>query len=334
MLPMKSTSSPTIHGLVVFACNLLGDSICRLPAIKAAKETHPSSRLLVVVDPRYREVFEGQPFIDEIYLLDRRGSQMKQFIAWLKLLRWMRKAKPDLVLDLYGSKRTKLVARLSGAKTRVALSSSSRGHIIEQINEVVKAAGIAAPFAYVSLAIGESDRQAAQNVLSEAGLDENKLVLLNPSARVEAKRWRAERFGELARRLAEEGMKCAVIAAPGEETITQEVLSSAQGKAIALPVMSLKPLAALLLRATVLVTGDTGVLHLAAAMGCPTIILAGPTDPKLVLGDNCQQIALFHRTACSEWISDEQCAVYNECKKRICLDVITVEEVLAAVKRR
>ncbi len=330
---MRINKLQDIRSIVVFACNLLGDSICRLPAIMAVKEAYPSSRLLVVADPRYRDVFEGQPFIDEVYPLDRKGSRIKQLAAWARLLKRMRKAKPDLVLDLYGSKRTALVSRLSGAKARVSLSPAAvGGHIIEQVNEVAKAAEIEARFAYVPLAITEADRQTARKVLQEASLGEGQLVVLNPSARVEAKRWRTERFGELARELAADGVQCGVITAPGDEAITKEIVSATKGSAAALPVMPLKQLAALLARTTVLVTGDTGVLHLGAAMRCPTVVIAGPTDPKLVLCDSCRQVALFHREACGEWVGEEQCVTYNECKKRICIDAISVEEVAEAVK--
>jgi len=334
-----------VRSIVVFACNLLGDSICRLPAIKATKEAYASSRLAVVADPRCGEVFEGQPFIDEVWHLSRRGSRAWRAVEWWGLARRMRRARPDLVLDLYGSKRTAFVSWLSGAKWRAGLHRGGRSgwynllgkgprpgaHIIEQMNEAVRPAGVEARFAYVPIVVGAKERKAAESVLS--GFGGGRLVLLNPSARVKAKRWAVERFGEVARRVFEDrSVRCGVITAPGEEALTEAVVRAAGGGAVALPVMSLKELAAVLERTAVLVTGDTGVLHLGAAMGCPAVILAGPTDPRLVLCESCRQVALFHRGACEGWETGEQCAGYNDCRKRRCIDAIGVEEVMEAVR--
>ncbi|NIR02713.1 MAG: hypothetical protein GTN78_21350, partial [Gemmatimonadales bacterium] len=110
-----------IRTILVFACNLLGDSICRLPAIKGARETYPGTRIFVIVDPRYREVFAGQPFIDEAWPLSRRGGVLAQAWEWSAALARARRSRPDLVLDLYGSKRTAVASRLVGARFRTGL---------------------------------------------------------------------------------------------------------------------------------------------------------------------------------------------------------------------
>jgi len=336
---------PGIHAILIFAFNLLGDSICRLPAIQAAKRTYPDARVAVVADPRYREVFDGQPFIDEVWATDRRGGRRKQLRAWLRLAGQARRLRPDLVLDLYGSKRTAALSRLSGARWRAGIYRDGRsgwynlrasaplpqgGHIIEQMNRAVAVAGIAGELRYVPMAVTDADRAAARSALAEVGLgDPDRLVLLNPSARVEAKRWPAERFGMLGARL---GLRCAVITAPGDDGLAQRVVAASDGGAVALPALGIKQLAALVGMARVVVTGDTGVLHLATAMGTPSVILAGPTDPRLVAYPGVRQVALFHRDACADWRGEEQCADYNECAKRSCIDAITMEEVGEAVR--
>jgi len=339
-----------VHTILVFTCNLLGDSICRLPAIGAAKEMYPDSRVLVVADPRYEDVFEGQPFIDEVWPLSRRGGPLSQAREWLGVIARARRARPDLVLDLYGSKRTALVSRLTGARFRAGLHGEGlsrwytlgglvdvhalqRGHIIERMNEAVAPAGIAARFAYRPLAVAEGDREAARAALHGLGIEEGAdLVVLNPAARVEAKRWAAERFGQLASAISGPGgQRCAVITAPGQEANTEEVVSASGGTAVALPVLELKPLAALLEKAAVLVTGDTGILHLGAAMGAASVVLAGPTDPQLFAYPSGRQAVLFNREACAEWGEAEQCPRYNTCQDRRCIDAITVEEAVEAV---
>ena len=338
--------------ILVFACNLLGDSICRLPAIKAAKESHPGSALWVVADARSGEVFSGQPFIDAVRPLERRGGPAAQARAWGSLARWARRLRPDFALDLYGSRRSALACRVSGARWRAGLhrEGNSRwynlrprpgepvpqsGHLIQRINSYAALAGIRAPFAYCPLAVSDDHRAAAAAALAACGLEEGRpLIVLNPAARVPAKRWAAERFAELARRVqAETGAACAVATAPEDIAVSDEVAGRSRGAARALPALPLKQLAAVLEGASLLVTGDTGVLHVGMAMGAATVVLAGPTDPELVACAALPQVILFHRDACPEWAAGEQCPRYNTCQDRRCIDAVTVEEAVPAVRR-
>ena len=338
-----------VRRILVFACNLLGDSICRLPAIKAAKGTYPAAHLAVVAHPSYQMVFQGHSFIDEVWPLSRGGGRLSQALAWLKLIVRARRVRPDLVLDLYGSTRTAFASWVSGARYRTGLHRDGlsrwynmgdrvdtdalhRGHIVERMNAAVAPAGIAARFAYCPLPISDAEREAARQLLQRSGPgDGGPIVLLNPSARVPAKQWPVERFAHLARVLAARpGDRCWVITAPGEQALTQRVVAGSQGAAAALPEMTIRTLAVVLQGADLLVTGDTGVLHLGAAMGTPAVVLAGPTDPLLFAAPKGRQVVLFHREACERWQSGEQCPVYNTCLDRRCIEAITVEEVADA----
>lgn len=338
-----------IKSILVFACNLLGDSICRLPAIKAARDTHPDASIVVVADPRYSQVFDGQPFISDVWCLDRRGSALTQAEAWLSVIVRARQLAPDLVLDLYGSARTALVSRLSGAKWRSGLHRAGRskwyslkadcmqqgeqGHIIELVSSGVRPAGIEVPFSYVPISMTDDDRATAAKVLREAGCDPEHMLVLNPSARLVAKRWPAGRFGELALRIAEENLgQCAVLRAPGEEGLADEVVRASGGTAISLPVLTVKELAAVLQVARAIITGHTGLLHVASAMGTSSVLLGGPTDPRLVAYPGCRQIGLFHRGVCQRWAEGDECPVHAECLDPQCMTAITKEEVVEAAR--
>ncbi len=342
---------PGVSTILVFACNLLGDSICRLPAIRATSGAYPEGRVCVVCDSRYADVFAGHRFIERLQALDRRGGPLSQARAWASLTAWARRQRPDLVLDLYGSKRTALVAWLSGARWRLGLYRQGtshwynvrepadrpvpqEGHLIERMNRLSSLAGISAPFAYCPLPVDEETRAAANATLDDAGLGEGeRLVLLNPAARVPAKRWPAERFAALARRLHEEDQaNCAVVTSPDSPELTEAITRASQGTAVPLPALSLKELAALLERADVLVTGDTGVLHVGASMGAPTVILSGPTDPGFVAHRGLPQVVLHRRDACPEWELGPECPRANTCTDRRCIEAIAVEEALSGVR--
>jgi ADP-heptose:LPS heptosyltransferase len=336
---------------IVFACNLLGDAICRLPAIQAVKETYPEARLIVVAAPGCREVFEGQAFIDDVWVLRRDGGALSQVKEWARLLARARQAAPDMALDLYGSKRTALLSRLSGARHRAGLHEHGRsrhytlapdadagtprqGHIIERINAAVTPAGVNARFGYCPLAVSEEDRRSAKEALRPAGSEDGRpLVVLNPGARVVAKRWPSPGLGELASALSESGRaRCVVVSGPGQTRLAEEVVRASRGTASALPELGLKALAALLEAADLLVTGDTGVLHVGAAMGVRSVVIAGPTKPALFSNPGPKQVVLFHEGACEQWREGDECPRGNWCSEQTCIETVTVEEAAAAVR--
>jgi len=338
-----------VRSILAFACNLLGDSICRLPAIEAAKRAYPESSLAVVSAPDGQAIFEGQGFIDEVWVLNRSGGSLSQSREWLRIAAQARARRPDIVIDLYGSQRTAALSSLCGARVRCGrcqrgqarwythkvhdADALERGHLIEQANAVAKAVGIEPEFEYCSLALSQQDSDSADAVIGEMGLSSARpLVLLNPSARVAAKRWPAIRFGQLAQRFGREGAICGVITAPGQDDIATEVVNASDGVAVRLPVLPIKILAALLRRTDLLLTGDTGTLHLGAAMGAPTVVLSGPTEPGFFSHPGLRQTVLHHSDVCSEWTVGRQCARYNECNDLHCIEAIAVDEVEAAMR--
>jgi heptosyltransferase I len=103
-------------------------------------------------------------------------------------------------------------------------------------------------------------------------------VLLNPGAGWGAKQWPAERYGEVAARLAEDGVKSLINFGPGEESLTRAVESASKGTAQGIA-CSLTELIAITRRARLFIGGDTGPMHLAAALGIPVVAIFGPTNP-------------------------------------------------------
>jgi heptosyltransferase-1 len=105
-----------------------------------------------------------------------------------------------------------------------------------------------------------------------------EFALMNPGAGWGAKRWPAERYGEVARRLAEDGLKSLINFGPGEESLMKAVESAGAGAAKGIA-CSLTELIALTRHARIFIGGDTGPMHLAAALGVPVVAIFGPTNP-------------------------------------------------------
>jgi ADP-heptose:LPS heptosyltransferase len=156
-----------------------------------------------------------------------------------------------------------------------------------------------------------------------------RFALLNPGAAWPNKRWPAERFGAVASALrARHGLASVVCWGPGEEWLAEEVAAASGGGAIVAPSTQVGDLLSIARAAAIVVSGDTGPLHLAAAVGAPIVAVFGPTDPARNGPWDTADITLSRFADCV-------CHYERRCRRnRPCLDDITVEDVLGAISRR
>jgi ADP-heptose:LPS heptosyltransferase len=152
---------------------------------------------------------------------------------------------------------------------------------------------------------------------------------MNPGAAWPNKRWPAERFAALAARLhAASGLRSLVLWGPGEADLAAAVVHPAGGAAVVAPPTSVADLVAVVARARVIVSGDTGPLHVAAAVGTPAVGIYGPTDPARN-GPWGRSDVTVSRT--------DRCACHHQRRCRVrawCLDDIGVAELERAVLAR
>jgi heptosyltransferase-1 len=299
--------SAEIERLLVVRLSAMGDVIHSLPAAQALREAFPHARIGWLIEERWAELLcaPGVP---------RRGARSAQrpladwvhpvnLIGWRKSLFtiptvekiarvWndVRSARYQVAVDLQGSIRSGVLARWSGARVvygaaepRESAASlwytrrvvANGAHVIEQnlsVAEAVVQRKLAVPrveFPYDAAAEGRVHQRLA-------GMGE--IAILNPGAGWGAKRWPAERYGRVARALAACGVQSVVNYGPGEEGLAREAEAASEGAAKALQ-WSITELIALTRRARLFIGGDTGPLHLAAALRVPVVAIYGPTDP-------------------------------------------------------
>ncbi len=204
----------------------------------------------------------------------------------------MREPHYPVAIDFQGSLRSGLLAKLSGAKVIYGSSSPRErialmfytdkikvrgGHIVEQNSALVDAfAASSFSIPKVELPRDQIAETKCDDYLNAHGIA--RLVLLNPGAGWGAKQWPANRYGEVAKELSASGIKCLINFGPGEETIAREVEATSEGSAKPIQ-LSVTGLIAFTRRAALFVGGDTGPLHLAAALEVPVVAIFGPTDP-------------------------------------------------------
>ena len=318
-LPSKNAAGPTSAGstiarakierLLIVRLGAMGDVIHALPAVAALRAAFPEAMLGWLIEERWAELLctlptprsgplsAQRPLVDRVHTVNTQQWRRAPFSAatWERIaasLSDLRAARYEIALDLQGAVRSSLLARWSGApvtygaaQPRENLASMSytrqvitRGqHVVEQNLSLAEA--VAQQALKISKAELPRDAVADQECdrrLKAQGTQE--FALVNPGAGWGAKQWPADRYGEAARQLAENGLNTLVNFGPGEEDLARSV-ETASGGAAETFTGSLTHLIALTRRARLFIGGDTGPMHLAAALGVPVVGIFGPTDP-------------------------------------------------------
>jgi heptosyltransferase I len=304
-----AANDPPIKKLRLVRLSAMGDVIHTLPAAQALREAFPQAEIGWLIEERWAELLcaPGTP---------RRGSRSAQrpladWVHTVKLKQWqrslfsfstlqqiatavndVRSMHNDIAIDLQGAIRSAVFTRWSGARIvygavepREAPASLwytrpviTRGeHVVEQNLSLVEAV-TQKKIAVLRIEFPRDDR--AENDVA-AKLAENKIgqfAILNPGAGWGAKRWPAERYGEVAAQLAERGLHSIVNYGPGEDELAHQVEAASRGTARAMKT-SISELIALTRRACLFIGGDTGPMHLAAALSVPVVAIFGPTNP-------------------------------------------------------
>jgi heptosyltransferase-1 len=239
----------------------------------------------------------AKPLVDQIHTVNTRAWRKALLSAAtrkesLGAIKSIRDAKYDVAIDFQGAWKSGLIAKLSGAPVRIGFSrprergaalfytkriAAQRPHVIEQNLEL--AAAIEATSAAQSAPLLPANPAAeawADKVLRERGLD--RFAIINPGAGWGAKRWPAENYAAVARGLCDLGLRSVINFGPAEEGLAKEVEAACAGAAVAIP-CSIGELIAITRRARLFVGGDTGPMHLAAALQVPVVGIFGPTDP-------------------------------------------------------
>jgi heptosyltransferase I len=304
-----------IGRLLIVRLSSMGDVIHTLPACQALRAAFPNATIGWLIEERWAALLcapgtrlQGprsaqRPLVDWVHTVNLVGWRKSFFSLHTvqniaKVWNDIRAAHYDVAVDLQGAMRSAILARWSGARvvygaaeprespaslwyTRQALAHGP--HVIEQNlsiaeavteNETVAQVKLKAPrveFPHDPAAEAQISRRLAEKNISD-------FAILNPGAGWGAKRWPAERYGQVARELTSLGLRTILNYGPGEQDLAQAG-QSASGGAAELMNCTITELIALTRRARMFIGGDTGPLHLAAALGIPVVAIFGPTDP-------------------------------------------------------
>jgi lipopolysaccharide heptosyltransferase I len=324
--------------ILVVRLGALGDVVHTIPAVAAIKRAFPDSRIDWLVDRKHRDIVDLVTVIDRVIAIDSNS-----IAGWPGAIRALRQTTYNAALDLQGLLKSAVFARGSGAdhvigfsiyhlreKTARPFYSTTEDvgheHIILRNLRLLRAIEVDSSEIVFPLRIPESE---ALRQLRDRIPAERPFALVNPGAAWPNKRWPVERFAAVAAFIREEcGMTPVVLWGPGEEALAGAVVSGSGGAAVLAPATSVKDLVAVSRAASMLVSGDTGPLHIAAAVGTPVVGVFGPTDPARNGPFAAADISVSRYDACD-------CQYERRCHRSAwCLADVSVAEVCAAVKRR
>jgi heptosyltransferase-1 len=312
-----TTDAPRFDSLLIVRLGAMGDIIHTLPAAAKLRQAFPHATLGWLVEERWAELLctlryprsgrrsPQRPLVDRVHSVNTAEWRRAPFSfnTWQQMavgLSQLRGIRYDAVIDFQGAVRSALLARWSGAPsvygsaqprenaasmfyTRKILTNGT--HVVEQAlalaGAVIPSASI--PSASMPTTMVEPQVEFPVDADAEskiAGLtaDVKDFAILNPGAGWGAKRWPSERYGQVAKELAEDGIGSLVNYGPGEEELAVAVEAASEGAARKIS-CSVSELIAVTRRARVLIGGDTGPMHLAAALKIPVVAIFGPTNP-------------------------------------------------------
>ena len=322
------------ESLLVVRLGAMGDIIHSLPAVTALRRVLPDARIGWIVEERWAHMLCAQnsprsgprsptrPLVDYVHAMNTKAWR-KSLLARAtqrqisSALHEVRGLKYEIAADFQGALKSAVIARCSGARTIVGLNrpretparilytrriATTKAHVIEQYHSLAEAvAGKTLPVPAIELPYDDQAEADIPKKVADLG-GEKEFAIINPGAGWGAKQWPPERYGAVASTLAADGLTPLINCGPGEEGLAQAALAASNGTAQSIS-CSIAELIALTRRARLFIGGDTGPLHLAAALQIPVVGLFGPTDParngpygtrSIVLRNPASQTSLSH----------------------------------------
>lgn len=337
--------------ILILRYRFIGDTILTVPFLRNLRYAEPDAFIAWVVAPGSSEVVAGIPYVDELIYwdpltihADTRGTH-RSLSAKLAYIMKLRDTGYDKVYVLKRSFSSAIMAFLSGAGERVGFNTEGRGllltksipyshdrHEMQSFLDVLRADGVPIVDDYLESWESPEEGAEAEELLSGAGVSaHDRLLVVHPFASMSGKSWAMENYAALAKRMVTVGFRPVIVGAPADNEVLERYLHLFPAEALNfVGRCKLRVTMAILRRSHLYVGNDSGVMHLAAAVGLPLVALFGPTSPQRFgpWGDKVKVLySRFHCSPCRN-------KFFTECEpsdrgRPECLETISVDEVFS-----
>ncbi len=337
--------------VLVLALRALGDSVLMTPIIRLLKQRTGASSLTLLVDALGAEVFQHDPWVDRLIVLDRSTHRRlpwgERLRADWKMISALRAERFDTAVDLFSGPRSAWLARFSGAPNRYGPLARARGrawlytdrvpiqeagrHLVEQKLQLIRPLIGEGPVDLsLQLVLTGDERGWAEGALRDRGYVEGRpLIGFFPGAGWEHKCWPAERFAELGDRLGRDA-DVLILGGVRDRDACQAVAARMKRRPLVFDdVRSLRRTMALIAQTDLFIANDTGPMHVAVALGRPTIALFGPSDVSKYGPWGPHATVVQHVLPCNPCPQQEDTCHRHGRVRQECMTLITVAEVAA-----
>ncbi|MDD5044350.1 MAG: glycosyltransferase family 9 protein [Candidatus Omnitrophica bacterium] len=304
----------------------IGDMVLSTPVFPALKRRFPSARIIVLASTRNKEIIASDPYVDEILLYNSLGL----------FRRSCSQRKIDLAIDpfcTYGLK-TAFLAYLSGAKFRIGFEKAGReiffnlkgpgldgaGTILKHHEMLVRALGIETKDFTPRLYLSQEEISSARNAILSRGIKEGEFkIVVHPGGFYPSQRWGFERFSALCKEITQRLNAKIIFFTEDKELNISNVFNFSH--------LGLRQVMSIIGQAELFIGNNSGPLHIACALGIPTVSTMGPSDPMLWWPQGENNIVIRKDLPCSP-------CHRPACSVRDCMGLITVEEMFMAVEKQ
>jgi lipopolysaccharide heptosyltransferase II len=331
ILKFKEIDKNSIKKLLIIKLRAIGDVLLSTPVIENLRNYFPDARIDFLTEPQSSQILEGNPFLNNIILF---GRKQKGFISFLNKLR---KEKYDIVFDLFCNPRSAQITYFSRARYRVGYafklrkyaynillkSRSDEVHNIDFNLDTLRALDIKTEKQLPYFPIGQKEEEMAERFFKSKFNGSKLIVGINTGGGWESKLWGFHKFAELCDKLIERlDARILLFWGPNQEYIYERIKELMHYDLIIAPPTTLKEMASLHKRCSFVVSNDSGPMHIAAAVGTPTLGIFGPTSPfhQGPVAENCTTIV-------KKEISCLGCNLTKCNIGNLCMSELTVNEV-------
>ena len=343
---------PEKLNILIVKLSAIGDVIHTLPSLAALRKLYPDAHITWVIEEDSSDIIEGHLCLDRIIISRRKSwlknlkrlhevrktiGEMKSFVATLRDRRY------DLVVDFHGLLKSSLIVLLSGGRRKLGYNSMQElsglflgekiyedmdKHAVDRYLDLPRHLGADIGNPEFAIHIGEENRNRVDNLLKKNRISmEDSFVSVNPVAFWDTKLWEDGKFARLCDRITEE-LKMKVVFTGGRNRETVERIRSLMKfpSADLAGRTTLRDLAYLYELSDLIITTDSGPMHVSAAVGTPTVALFGPTDPARTGPYGEDHTVIRRNLPCSP-------CFLKKCETKKCMKEISVEDVFQAVKK-
>ena len=343
----KKIDTSEIGHILIRATNWVGDLVMSLPTIEAVRTCFPSSSIVVLARPWVAPLLENHPAVDEVIHYKKGTGILPDTLEIIRVIRQMKKREFDLAILLQNAFEAALLTFLGGCRYRLGYNTDRRGfllthpvfmrdkflriHQVEYYLNILKVWGLQADSSEPHLYLTSTDIEKAKGLLFSGGTREDDLVVgLSPGAMYgDAKRWPPERFAAIGDWAVERWGAKVLIAGSGKETqICNSVSASMKHDSLNLcGRTSLGEAAGVISLCHFFITNDSGLMHISAALGIPTVAIFGSTDPVATGPRGPRATIIKHDIECAPCLKSE-CPTDRRCMMSIQPEEVWDEMVL------